>query len=208
MTRLFVGGSVASAIRTIGLEAYQKWGGLLTSPRDRALPDPTLKTPWAIDNFAFVGFNADAFRKTLYRMKNMTGCVFVVAPDVPMNAIETSRQFDQWRYEIADLGYPVAYAAQDGIEHTEIPWSDFSALFIGGSTVWKMSSEVIRLIREAKDRGKYTHIGRVNSLRRLKYAISLGVDSVDGSGYARWRSKLVSAMVELQSKQSGFWEVF
>ena len=30
-------------------------------------------------------------------------------------------------------------------------------------------------------------MGRVNTLRRLRYAESIGVDSVDGTKWARWR---------------------
>lgn len=34
---------------------------------------------------------------------------------------------------------------------------------------------------EAKRRGKHVHMGRVNSLRRLRFARDIGCDSVDGT---------------------------
>ena len=55
--------------------------------------------------------------------------------------------------------------------------SDAVALFIGGTTEWKMSDEARRLMD-----GRWTHMGRVNSFRRLQLAKSWGVDSVDGTG--------------------------
>ena len=37
------------------------------------------------------------------------------------------------------------------------------------------------LITEAKARGKWAHMGRVNSLRKLRAAASMGCDSADGT---------------------------
>ncbi len=49
------------------------------------------------------------------------------------------------------------------------------------------------------------HMGRVNSARRLRYAHSLGVDSVDGSSWARWRDALLpSALAALDQPQLAF----
>jgi hypothetical protein len=43
-------------------------------------------------------------------------------------------------------------------------------------------------VRICKERGKHVHMGRVNTLRRLRYAEAIGVDSVDGTGWVRWRN--------------------
>lgn len=61
-----------------------------------------------------------------------------------------------------------------------MPWDQFDALFLGGSTAWKLSPHAKALAAEAKARAKWLHMGRVNSNRRL--ALALG--SVDGSGYS------------------------
>jgi hypothetical protein len=55
------------------------------------------------------------------------------------------------------------------------------ALFIGGSTEWKLGAEARALAALAKNRGLWVHMGRVNSLRRLRYAADIGCDSVDGT---------------------------
>ena len=42
-------------------------------------------------------------------------------------------------------------------------------------------------MRAAKRAGKWIHVGRVNSERRIRWAASLGADSIDGTGWAVWR---------------------
>ena len=39
--------------------------------------------------------------------------------------------------------------------------------------------------REARRRGKWVHMGRVNGLRRLRIALDFGVDTVDGTSLTR-----------------------
>lgn len=50
---------------------------------------------------------------------------------------------------------------------------------------WKLSETARALSREAKARGKWLHMGRVNSLKRLRIAMSFGCDSVDGTLLSR-----------------------
>ena len=51
----------------------------------------------------------------------------------------------------------------------------------GGSTDWKLGPTARALTAEAKRRGKRVHMGRVNSLKRLRYADAIGCDSADGT---------------------------
>lgn len=119
-------------------------------------------------------------------------CLFAVAPDVVGDAFATTILFRKWGRRIRALGYPVAYVAQDGLEHLRgrtaadgltfpVPWADFDCLFIGGSTEWKLGPEARAIVAEAKAHGKWIHMGRVNSERRWKYADAIGCDSVDGT---------------------------
>lgn len=62
-----------------------------------------------------------------------------------------------------------------------MPWHTFDVLFIGGSTEWKLGPGARALVAEAKRRGKWVHMGRVNSGRRWSYAEHIGCDSVDGT---------------------------
>lgn len=108
-------------------------------------------------------------------------CAFAVAPDIVGDAWRSRMRSQPWLQPIRDLGYPVAYVIQDGAELHPIPWSEFDVLFIGGTTDWKLGPAVRDLVRQAKAREKRVHMGRVNSLRRLRYADAIGCDTADGT---------------------------
>jgi hypothetical protein len=108
-------------------------------------------------------------------------CRFAVAPDVVADAAATLERSMPWLPRIRELGYPAAFVAQDGLEHLDVPWDAFDVLFVGGSTDWKLGPPARHLVAEAKARGQWVHMGRVNSHRRLRYAAHIGCDSVDGT---------------------------
>ena len=114
----------------------------------------------------------------------VSGCLFVSCPDVVADARATLRLFEQWRPALqylwatvneddVDPGRPVhqpiALVAQDGQERLPVPWEHLQALFVGGSTQWKLGPHAAALIREAKRRDKWVHVGRVNTLRRIAW---------------------------------------
>lgn len=80
----------------------------------------------------------------------------------------------------------MALVAQDGLQDLPIKWNLFDAIFIGGSTVFKMSVHVRHLIKTAQILGKWVHVGRINTPDRLKYFERLKVDSFDGTGLVRF----------------------
>lgn len=140
---------------------------------------------FAIDNGAFAGFNKTAFLRILSRESEARHlCRFVVVPDIVGDARRTEEAWDHWKYNLT--GWPLAFAAQDGIENRAIPWKQIGAIFIGGTTGWKLSSHAKAVIRTAQAIGKYVHIGRVNSPGRFEYFESLGADSIDGTGLSRY----------------------
>lgn len=108
-------------------------------------------------------------------------CLFATAPDVVGDAVETLIQSSPWLTPMRELGVPVAYVAQDGCQDAPglIPWAEFDVLFVGGSTEFKLGSEA--LCREAIERGKRVHIGRVNSYKRMQWAKDCGAESCDGT---------------------------
>lgn len=114
---------------------------------------------------------------------DQSGCLFAVAPDVVADAAATLRRQSMMRMLewIRYLGLPVAFVVQDGQEGLPVPWDDMDALFIGGTTEWKLGGHARRLVAEARDRGLWVHMGRVNSLKRLDYARAIGCDSADGT---------------------------
>ena len=122
----------------------------------------------------------------------MARCLFVAAPDVVGDATATLQKFMRWSTVIRAFGYPVALVGQNGLTATATPWRELDALFIGGDTAWKLGPEARNLIGIARGLGKWAHMGRVNSQRRLRYAESVGVQSVDGSGFSRFPEAMLA----------------
>jgi len=143
------------------------------------------KAKFAIDNGAFAGFKPGEFKALLLREKDAQSlCRFVAVPDVVGSARRTLEVFDHWKYRLS--GWPLALVAQDGIEDLPIPWSQIEAIFIGGSTRFKLSDAVDDVIKAAKAIGKWVHVGRVNTPARYEYFEELGADSIDGTGLSRY----------------------
>jgi hypothetical protein len=138
---------------------------------------------WCADNGAFSDrFNEHKWWKFLKANAHAAAdCLFAVAPDVVGDAVATEARSTPWLARIRALGYPVAFVAQDGLENLTVPWASFDCLFIGGSTEWKLGEEARVLVAEANRRGKWVHMGRVNSKKRYEYAKSIGCDSCDGT---------------------------
>jgi hypothetical protein len=139
---------------------------------------------WCADNGCFgKGYPGDSLWLA-WLEKNAhaaADCLFATAPDVVGDAASTLERSRPFLSQIRALGYPAALVAQDGLEDLEIPWNEFDVLFIGGSTEWKLGPAARTITREAKTRGKWVHMGRVNSERRYRYAHEIGCDSVDGT---------------------------
>lgn len=137
---------------------------------------------WCMDNGAFTGtFREDWFFSFLEKKEPYRDtCWFVTVPDSVANAIETQYKFRHYAWKIKAMGWPVAFVAQDGQESMPFP-PEFDFLFVGGTTEWKMSRAAEYCIWYAKQMGAGVHVGRVNSLKRIRHFQLLGVDSVDGT---------------------------
>lgn len=146
--------------------------------------------PWAVDNDHFWRPDPPAFRRLLAKVAGHPGCRFVACPDVVGDARATLAAFDAWESEVRASGQPVALVGQDGAEALDLPWGRIDALFVGGSTAWKESGAALSLTEEAKALGKWVHVGRVNTYRRLRKVHDWGtVDSVDGTCFSKWPDK-------------------
>lgn len=153
--------------------------GLINTPDSNYTNPPGV--PWCADNACFSGrFDEDRWWAWLSR-QDPTDCLFAVAPDVVGDAAATLDRSLPWLPRIRALGFRPAFVAQDGLENLDVPWDEFDCLFIGGTTAWKLSRHAHDLAREAKARGKWLHMGRVNSRRRWLIADYFGCDSVDGT---------------------------
>lgn len=138
---------------------------------------------WAADNGCFgSGYPGDAaWLSWLTEHPDRPQCVFATAPDVIGDAAATWRRSVPFLPAIRDLGIPAALVAQDGLTADDLDWSAFDALFIGGTTEFKLGAAARGIAAEALARGKWLHMGRVNSFRRLEYARYIGCDSIDGT---------------------------
>jgi hypothetical protein len=135
--------------------------GRLVQPRHypRLADTAARGVPWAADNDAFGGFDG--------------------------------AKADRFERMLAARGLPVDYVLQeDGFEYEPrgIPWGSIRALFIGcGDDREKLGPRVRAPVAGAKGRGKWVHMGTVNTARRVAYARKIGCDSIDGTKWVRWR---------------------
>lgn len=155
---------------------------IATPKQGNRLPDAVT---WCADNGCYgKGYPGDdkwlAWLDT-YTAEQRERCLFATAPDVVGDAVATLARSAVWLPRIRALGYPAALVAQNGLESLDVPWDTFDVLFIGGDTAWKLGPDARVLVAEAKARGKWVHMGRVNSERRMRYADAIGCDSADGT---------------------------
>lgn len=156
--------------------------GMLCQPNYSVPPQDGVV--WAADTgiFGTNPFSLDRYMEKLGSWSTaIDRCVFATAPDVVGDWEGTLKSSLPVIPTIRAMGYPVAIVLQDGATVQTVPWNEIDAVFTGGSTDWKLSEEAYQLVKEAKSRGLWTHMGRVNSYRRLKAAALSGYDSVDGT---------------------------
>lgn len=150
------------------------------------------------DNDCLQGFDLEKWMRMCEALCGAHRLRFVAAPDAveltpsgPRGSWEGTRwlfkRFAPW---LRQRGLPIAIVAQDGAAADDIPWSDIDALFVGGSDAYKLGPGAMHLIGSAKRRGKWVHIGRVNSQKRLNNFRLLGwiqkfaPDSFDGGQFS------------------------
>lgn len=125
---------------------------------------------WAADNGCFTSkWTEDEWLRWLEKPHPRTGCLFATVPDVVGSHRETLERWSSFAPKVVERRYPAAFIAQDGAEVGDLPWEEMDAFFVGGTTEWKMSESAYALAATAREKGKWVHVGRVNSLKRLKY---------------------------------------
>jgi hypothetical protein len=156
------------------------WGLIATPARGRCgAPDNFL---WLADNGCFTDtWNEDEWLSWLDFMKiYQCRCVMATAPDIVGDAVATLERFRYYAPILRARGWRTGLVAQDGLER--LVWPDeYDALFIGGSTEWKLSKDADWCIRYAQKQDKWVHVGRVNSKKRIRHFQLIGVNSCDGT---------------------------
>lgn len=109
-------------------------------------------------------------------------CLFAVLPDVVCDHRATLARSLPWVERVRDLGYRTALALQNGAEHDPaIPWDAIDVAFLAGDDPFKLGPPAHALTAQAHAAGRPVHMGRVNSLKRLRLAHYLGCETVDGT---------------------------
>jgi hypothetical protein len=144
---------------------------------------------------------------TLEQTRHAGRLVFACVPDVVADARATADLFERWAPELERRELPLALVLQDGLEQLEPwladVWPRLSAVFVGGSDEYKLGAHAARVVSVARKHGKWAHVGRVNSFKRMRYAAAIGADSVDGSKWTRFRDAYLNRGLEyLASLQS------
>lgn len=161
--------------------------GILAQPGNAVHAKGERAGTWAADNGCFSkgdAFDLAGYLAYLRRIVDAGGTpIFATAPDVVGDYEATTRRSVPVLEQIREIGIPAAYVAQDGMELDldRVRWDLFDVLFVGGSTEWKLGEGARAVVAEAKRRGKHVHMGRVNSLKRLRYAQQIGCDTADGT---------------------------
>jgi len=194
---------VSGATTTVEQFATHPALGRLVQPRSWGRIEPIARSgmPWGADNDALAGVNPDAYLKMLDAIARSPRdqLKFVTAPDAVQRTAEgivgswegTLWLWRCWRPALIARGLPPAIVLQDGATPDTVPWDELSAVFVGASTRWKLSRSAELLVRMARARGLWTHVGRVNTFGRLARVEAMGADSFDGSQFSRWPSKYI-----------------
>jgi hypothetical protein len=141
---------------------------------------------WAADNGRYASpqdYTDDGFLSWLtgpmapYRDR----CLFAVAPDTFGDAVATLADSVPLLPRIRQAGYQAALVAQPRMTIDMVRWDLVDVLFVGGPDWWQHSEALVALVTHAKALGRWVHMGRVNGLKRLMYATSIGCDSTDGT---------------------------
>lgn len=201
---------LSGSLQTAHRDYFGPQLGVMLSLANVVVPTLPAGVPFAIDNGMYSGrFTASGWMTYLKRFqRDQARCLFAVAPDV----LDRERDADGkiirvwgdpaasyarfWEYVpiLREMAYRVAFVSQDGATSALVPWDDIDCLFVGGSDAWKLSDASVTLIREAQERGLWTHMGRCQAREsvggRIGAAHALGMDSGDGTVLARDPSRI------------------
>lgn len=144
----------------------------------------------------------------LARLPGPHRCRFAVAPDVVADHHATLLRSWAMLRRIRWIGLPAALCAQNGAQPDDLPWDYFDAVFLAGVAEctpcryvpdpadlleaqtcpaghqlaeWKTGPAAAAITAEAKARGVWVHMGRVNTRARILAAKRMGCDSADGT---------------------------
>lgn len=176
------------------LEALREAGWRILLTPENPTPRPGLA--YGCDNGAWGAynsgkpFNEQAFMDLIKRVGH--GADFVIAPDIVAGGTKSlifSESFMPFLRKFRLVLLPV----QDGMVADDVGAFLISypntGLFLGGSTEYKLRT-MYAWGMVAHAMGRYYHVGRVNSARRIRLAEEAGAHSFDGTSATRYSCTL------------------
>lgn len=147
--------------------------------------------PYAIDNGAWTAFqqgrkfDEDAFMRAIDKLGE--GADWIVLPDIVAGGRASLDYSLLWMERLRGIPTRLLLAVQDGMEIADVKshLSPAVGIFVGGSTEWKTATAGA-WGSVARRRNCYLHVGRVNSVRRIRLCAAAGANSVDGTSASRF----------------------
>ncbi|MGY4831841.1 hypothetical protein ACVNIS_24925 (plasmid) [Sphaerotilaceae bacterium SBD11-9] len=150
---------------------------------------------YALDNGAWTAyqngepFDEAAFSRAVDKMGERAD--FVVVPDIVAGGLASLDYSLGWLQRLRGLGAPMALAVQDGMTPADVaPYlgagrEKAQLIFVGGTTEWKLAT-LTQWVTLAKASRVWVHVGRVNTMQRVRLCVTAGAASFDGSGPSRY----------------------
>ena len=150
---------------------------------------------YALDNGAWsafiagVPFQVEPFEQAVSKIG--AGADFVVAPDIVAGGMTSLAMSLDWLPRLLAVAPVVLIAVQDGMTPADIAphLSDRVGIFVGGTTEWKEETMAVWGAL-ARRHGAICHVGRVNTIRRIRLCAAAGATSFDGSSVSRFAKTL------------------
>lgn len=151
---------------------------------------------YALDNGAWTAhqrgetFDEAAFLKALDALGYDAD--FVVLPDIVAGGLASLEMSLSWLGRLRPFPSPLLLPVQNGMALSDVQGVGLGqdvGLFLGGDDTFKEGTAV-SWGKLAAEVGCWYHIGRVNSMRRIRIAGMAGAHSFDGSGVSRFQVEL------------------
>jgi hypothetical protein len=157
---------------------------------------------WALDNGAWIDFihrepfDNHQFLERIHAVSELPDDRlpdWCVVPDIVASRLSLPYSL-RWRQALAGSDRRLRWylAVQDFMTFEDVEAAlclePFDGIFIGGSTPWKIATAE-QWIAWGHDRELPVHLARINGPNWLQWAVNIGADSVDGTGWVKAGAK-------------------
>lgn len=150
---------------------------------------------YGLDNGAWTAYSAGRpFDERLFVValrKMGRDADWTVIPDIVQGGLASLDLSLRWMRRVLDETERGLIAVQDGMAPADVTGflGPRVGLFVGGSTAWKLET-LATWCALARERGCWGHVGRVNTIRRIKDCSAAGATSFDGTSASRFAKTL------------------